>query len=124
MQIEIILVTYCYIVQMRQIMIDVLPMIEEWRSRGEQIAIATVVKTLGSAPRGVGAKMVVSSAGAMAGSVSGGCIEGAVFDACQEAIRTGSTRLLHFGVADDEAWEVGLACGGIIDVLIEPLEVA
>jgi xanthine/CO dehydrogenase XdhC/CoxF family maturation factor len=101
---------------------DVLPMIDEWRARGERVAIATVVKTLGSAPRGIGAKMVVSSAGAIAGSVSGGCIEGAVFDACQEALATGSARLLHFGVADDEAWEVGLACGGMIDVFVEPLE--
>jgi len=101
---------------------DVLPAIEQWRARGERVAIATVVKTLGSAPRGVGAKMAVSSSGAMAGSVSGGCIEGAVFDACQEAIRTGKEQLLHFGVADDEAWDVGLACGGIIDVFVEPLE--
>jgi xanthine/CO dehydrogenase XdhC/CoxF family maturation factor len=101
---------------------DVLPMIDEWRARGERVAIATVVKTLGSAPRGIGAKMVVSSAGAIAGSVSGGCIEGAVFDACQVALATGQARLLHFGVADDEAWEVGLACGGMIDVFVEPLE--
>jgi xanthine/CO dehydrogenase XdhC/CoxF family maturation factor len=101
---------------------DVLPAIEAYRARGERVAIATVVKTLGSAPRGIGAKMVVSSGGAIAGSVSGGCIEGAVFDACQEAIATGRARLLHFGVADDDAWEVGLACGGIIDVFVEPLE--
>ncbi|MFN8500924.1 XdhC family protein [Kouleothrix sp.] len=100
---------------------DVLPAIEQWRARGEHVAIATVVKTLGSAPRGVGAKMAVSSAGSMAGSVSGGCIEGAVFDACQEAITTGQARLLHFGVADDDAWDVGLACGGTIDVFVEPL---
>lgn len=101
---------------------DILPVIDEWRARGERIAIATVVKTLGSAPRGVGAKMAVASGGAMTGSVSGGCIEGAVFDACQEAIRTGVARLLHFGVADDDAWDVGLACGGMIDVFVEPLE--
>jgi xanthine/CO dehydrogenase XdhC/CoxF family maturation factor len=100
---------------------DVLPAIEEWRSHGERIALATVVKTLGSSPRTVGAKMAVSAGGAIAGSVSGGCIEGAVFDACQEAIRSGQARLLHFGVADDEAWDVGLACGGIIDVFVEPL---
>jgi xanthine/CO dehydrogenase XdhC/CoxF family maturation factor len=101
---------------------DVLPAVEQWRERGERVAIATVVKTLGSAPRGVGAKMAVSSSGGMAGSVSGGCIEGAVFDACQEAMRTGQARLLHFGVADDDAWDVGLACGGVIDVFVEPLE--
>jgi xanthine/CO dehydrogenase XdhC/CoxF family maturation factor len=101
---------------------DVIGTIDTWRARGERIAIATVVKTLGSAPRGIGAKMVVSASGAIAGSVSGGCIEGAVFDACQEALRSGQARLLHFGVADDDAWEVGLACGGVIDVFVEPLE--
>lgn len=101
---------------------DILPTLEEWRSRGEHVAIATVVKTLGSAPRGVGAKMAVSASGAIIGSVSGGCIEGAVFDACQEALSTGKATLLHFGVADDEAWDVGLACGGVIDVFVEPLQ--
>ena len=101
---------------------DVLPAIEQWRERGERVAVATVVKTLGSAPRGIGAKMVVSEGGSMAGSVSGGCIEGAVFDACQEALKTSQARLLHFGVADDDAWDVGLACGGTIDVFVEPLD--
>ena len=100
---------------------DILPEIEQWRARGEQIALATVVKTLGSAPRGVGAKMAVTASGAMAGSVSGGCIEGAVFEACQDALKSGQARLLHFGVADDDAWDVGLACGGVIDVFVEPL---
>lgn len=100
---------------------DVLPSIEQWRSRGERVAVATVVRTLGSSPRGIGAKMAVSSGGSIAGSVSGGCIEGAVFEACQEAIASGQARLLHFGVADDEAWDVGLACGGTIDVFVEPL---
>lgn len=100
---------------------DILSEVEQWRAAGEQVAIATVVKTLGSSPRGVGAKMAVSSSGRMAGSVSGGCIEGAVFEACQKALATGRARLLHFGVADDEAWDVGLACGGMIDVFVEPL---
>src|SRR5829696_81592 len=100
---------------------EVLPAIEQWRARGERVALATVVKTLGSAPRGVGAKMAVSEVGSMAGSVSGGCIEGAVFDACQDALKSGQARLLHFGVADDDAWDVGLACGGVIDVFVEPL---
>lgn len=102
-------------------MIDVLPTIEQWRARGEQVALATVVRTLGSSPRGIGAKMAVSSGGSIAGSVSGGCIEGAVYDACQAAMKSGEARLLHFGVADEEAWEVGLACGGTIDVFVEPL---
>lgn len=100
---------------------DVIPAIESWRERGEQVAIATVVKTLGSSPRGIGAKMAVSSGGSIAGSVSGGCIEGAVYDACQAAMQSGTAQLLHFGVADEEAWEVGLACGGVIDVFVEPL---
>ena len=100
---------------------DVLPAIEEWRGRGEQVALATVMRTWGSSPRRVGAKMAVSSEGSIAGSVSGGCIEGAVFDACQDALKTGRAQLLHFGVADDDAWEVGLACGGMIDVFVEPL---
>jgi xanthine/CO dehydrogenase XdhC/CoxF family maturation factor len=102
---------------MREILDD----IDRWLARGEQVAVATVVKTMGSSPRQVGAKMAVSSGGSMIGSVSGGCIEGAVFEACQEAIQSGQTRLLHFGVADEVAWEVGLACGGMIDVLVEPL---
>jgi flagellar capping protein FliD len=98
-------------------------MSKSFTSAGAEInPLATVDKTLGSAPRGVGAKMAVSSGGSMAGSVSGGCIEGAVFDACQEALKSGQARLLHFGVADDDAWDVGLACGGVIDVFVEPLD--
>ncbi len=100
---------------------EIIADIERWRTRGEQVAIATVVKTMGSSPRQVGAKMAVSSGGSMAGSVSGGCIEGAVFEECQQAIANGQARLLHFGVADETAWEVGLACGGSIDVFVEPL---
>lgn len=102
-------------------MLEYLDQIDAWLARGEQIAVATVVRTLGSSPRQLGAKMVVTSGGAMAGSVSGGCIEGAVFQACQEAIATGQARLLSFGVADERAWEVGLACGGKIDIFVEPL---
>jgi xanthine/CO dehydrogenase XdhC/CoxF family maturation factor len=100
---------------------EYLDQIDAWLARGERVAVATVVRTMGSSPRQVGAKMIVSSGGAMAGSVSGGCIEGAVFEACQEALERGRARLLHFGVADETAWEVGLACGGKIDVLVEPL---
>lgn len=100
---------------------DVLEAIESWRARGEQVAIATVIKALGSSPRQVGAKMAVSSSGSIAGSVSGGCIEGAVFEECQEAMQSSNAKALHFGVADETAWEVGLACGGTIDVFVEPL---
>ncbi len=102
-------------------MIELIDQIDTWLARGERVAVATVVRTMGSSPRQVGAKMAVSAEGSMAGSVSGGCIEGAVFEACQEALASGEARLLHFGVADETAWEVGLACGGKIDVLVEPL---
>lgn len=100
---------------------DVLPFIDTYRARGEALGVATVVRTYGSAPRQVGAKMIVSASGAIAGSVSGGCVEGAVFEALQEVMQTGVPRMLHFGVADEQAWEVGLACGGQIDVFVEPL---
>jgi len=100
---------------------EYLETISKWLARGERVAVATVVRTMGSSPQQVGAKMFVSSGGSMVGSVSGGCIEGAVFGACQEAMQTGQARLLHFGVADELAWSVGLACGGTIDVFVEPL---
>jgi len=93
------------------------------RLRRERLpgVLVTITDVRGHAPRDAGTKMVVSEGGSMAGSVSGGCIEGAVFDACQQALKTGQGRLLHFGVADDDAWDVGLACGGVIDVFVEPL---
>ncbi len=101
---------------------EVLAFIEAAQARGSTVALATVARTYGSAPRRVGAKLAVASDGAMAGSVSGGCIEGAVFEACQEAVETGERQLLHFGVADEQAWEVGLACGGEIEVFVERLD--
>ena len=90
---------------------DVLPEIESWRAAGEAIALATVVETWGSAPRTLGAKMAVSATGKIAGSVSGGCVEGAVVEAAGQVLKSGQPRLLRFGVTDDDAWEVGLACG-------------
>lgn len=98
---------------------DLLPDIEAWGAEAQPLSLATVVKTWGSAPRAAGAKMVVSADGRIAGSVSGGCVEAAVIEAAQEAARTGTPRLLSFGVADDTAWAVGLACGGAIDVFVE-----
>ena len=100
---------------------DILPFIDSCRERDEPLGLATVVRTYGSAPRQVGAKMAVSASGTIAGSVSGGCVEGAVFEALQDVMATGEPRLLHFGVADEDAWEVGLACGGQIDVFVERL---
>jgi xanthine dehydrogenase accessory factor len=98
---------------------DLLTDIEAWGAEAQPLSLATVVKTWGSAPRAAGAKMAVSADGRIAGSVSGGCVEAAVIEAAQEAAKTGKPRLLSFGVADDTAWTVGLACGGAIDVFVE-----
>ena len=101
---------------------EVLPDVERWRRDGKGVALATVVKVWGSAPRQPGAKMAVSSAGDIAGSVSGGCVEGAVVEEAQGVLARGEPKLLTFGVSDDEAWAVGLSCGGEIQVWVEPLE--
>ena len=101
---------------------DVLPAINEWQAKGERVAIATVVNVDGSSPRAVGAKLAVSESGKMVGSVSGGCVEGAVFDEAQRVIKSGKPKLLHYGIADEFAMDVGLACGGMIDVYVERLD--
>lgn len=105
---------------------EVIDAVDEWLAAGESaIALATVITTWGSAPRKVGAKMAFTAGGrAIAGSVSGGCVEGAVIEAGGEVLATGRPQLLHFGVADETAWSVGLACGGRIDVFVERLDVA
>ncbi len=100
---------------------DVLDDIERWGSEGKRVALATVVATWGSAPRAVGGKMAVAEGRRIAGSVSGGCVENAVAEAAAEVLNTGRPRLLRFGVSDDTAWSVGLACGGAIEVFVEPL---
>src|SRR6478672_8567180 len=101
---------------------EFLPEVDAWRARGDRIAIATVVKVEGSAPRPVGAAMAVSSAGDLAGSVSGGCVETAVFDEAQEVIKSGQPKLIRYGITDEMAWDVGLACGGTIEVFVEPVD--
>jgi len=103
---------------------DVLDDIDRWRSEGKPVALATVVATWGSAPRAVGGKMAVAEGRKIAGSVSGGCVENAVAEAAGEVLKTGQPRLLRFGVSDDTAWSVGLACGGAIEVFVEPLDEA
>ena len=100
---------------------DILAIAESWREEGEQVAIATVTQTWGSSPRPAGSQMAVTKSGRMAGSVSGGCIEGAVADAAMQSIETGQPQLLSFGVTDERAWEVGLACGGKVKVFVERL---
>ncbi len=100
---------------------DVIEDVDAWVARGERVALATVVGVRRSAPRPPGAKMAVSESGAFVGSVSGGCVEGAVVEVAEEVLRGGQPRLLHFGIADDEAWDVGLPCGGEIDVFVERL---
>jgi xanthine dehydrogenase accessory factor len=101
---------------------EIINEIAKWSEQGEPVAVATVVETWGSAPREVGAKMALTPGHRIAGSVSGGCVEGAVFEAGVETIESGKSRLLHFGVADETAFEsVGLACGGTIEVFVEPL---
>lgn len=100
---------------------EVLDELERWTKDGEEIALATVVETWGSSPRPLGSKMVVTRSGKMAGSVSNGCIEGAVFEEAQKVLESGRPKVAAFGVADDVAFEVGLACGGHIEVFVQPL---
>ena len=102
--------------------LDVLAEVDGWVAAGRQVALATVVNVKRSAPRPPGAKMAVSSSGQVSGAVSGGCVEGAVVEVAEEVIREGTPRLLHFGIADSEAWDVGLPCGGEIDVWVERYE--
>lgn len=100
---------------------EVLDELNEWIGGREDIALATVIETWGSSPRPLGSKMLVTRSGKMAGSVSNGCIEGAVFEEAQKVLKTGKPKIAAFGVADDVAFEVGLACGGHIEVFIQPL---
>jgi xanthine/CO dehydrogenase XdhC/CoxF family maturation factor len=98
---------------------DVLGLAEDWVRAGRGVALATVVETWGSAPRPVGSHLVIDADGHFEGSVSGGCVEGAVIAEAVEVIGNGEPRLLEFGVADETAWRVGLSCGGRIRVYVE-----
>jgi xanthine/CO dehydrogenase XdhC/CoxF family maturation factor len=100
---------------------DVLSIAEDWRRQGRGVALATVVETWGSAPRPIGSHLVIDDEGNFEGSVSGGCVEGAVVSEAVDVIGDGTPRLLEFGVADETAWRVGLSCGGRIAVFVERL---
>ena len=102
--------------------LDVLEQAEDWRGQGLSVALATVVRTWGSAPRQAGSQMCINELGHFVGSVSGGCVEGAVIQEARELMAQGDSKLLQFGVTDEEAWEVGLACGGEVEIYVEGVE--
>jgi xanthine/CO dehydrogenase XdhC/CoxF family maturation factor len=101
---------------------EILGDIERWRAKGERVVVATVVATRRSAPRPVGTSLAVSESGQMCGSVSGGCVESDVYENAREVMETGQSKMLSYGITDDEAWSVGLPCGGEIDVFVERVE--
>ena len=101
---------------------EILPEVERWLENGEKVVVATVVATRRSAPRPVGTSLAVSESGAMCGSVSGGCVESDVFENAQEMLASGEPRMVSYGISDDQAWSVGLPCGGEIDVFLERVE--
>ena len=101
---------------------EILEDVERWRENGEKVVVATVIATRRSAPRPVGTSLAVSESGKMCGSVSGGCVESDVYENAREVMETGEPKLLSYGIADEEAWSVGLPCGGEIDVFVEAIE--
>ena len=101
---------------------DILPAVEQWRAAGRRVALATVVRVEGTAPRREGAKLAIAETGEMAGSVSGGCVEGAVVEEALAVLRTGRPRLVDYGITADMLTDVGLSCGGQITVFVEPLD--
>lgn len=101
---------------------DPLTLAANWRQSGKGVALATVISTWGSAPRPAGSLLVVDDGGRFNGSVSGGCIEGAVVTAAQDVIASGVARVLDFGITNEQAWEVGLACGGKIQIYVERVD--
>jgi xanthine dehydrogenase accessory factor len=101
---------------------DVVEKVDQWVARGDRVALATVVAVRRSAPRPPGSKMAINDRGDVYGAVSGGCVEGAVVEEAEAVLAGGEPRLLHYGIADSEAWDVGLPCGGEIDVWVERYE--
>lgn len=101
--------------------LDVLDAAAQWLAEGHRVALGTVVKTWGSAPRPAGSQIAVRDDSAFTGSVSGGCIEGTVIESALDVMKTGAVKRLEFGVSNEQAWEAGLACGGRIEIFVEPL---
>ena len=101
---------------------EILPEVERWQKEGEKVVLATVIASRRSAPRPIGSSLAISESGKMCGSVSGGCVESDVFENAREVFESGEPRLVSYGFTDDEAWSVGLPCGGEIDVFLERLE--
>jgi len=101
---------------------DILKSAEEWKREGRGVALATVMETWGSAPRPVGSNLVIDDQGNFLGSVSGGCVEGAVVAEAMDVIESGKPKMMEFGVADETAWKVGLSCGGTIRVYVEKVD--
>jgi xanthine/CO dehydrogenase XdhC/CoxF family maturation factor len=101
---------------------EILERAAQWRKAGKGVALATVVSTWGSSPRPVGSKLALDETGSFVGSVSGGCVESAVIEEGLKAIRDGKPRLLDFGISNEQAWKVGLACGGNIRIFVERVE--
>ena len=101
---------------------DVLADVDAWIGRGDRVALATVIDVQRSAPRPPGAKMAINDRGEVSGAVSGGCVEGAVVEVAERVLAGGDPELVHYGIADSDAWDVGLPCGGEIDVYVERYE--
>jgi xanthine/CO dehydrogenase XdhC/CoxF family maturation factor len=101
---------------------EILPEVERWLEQGERVVLATVVASRRSAPRPIGSSLAISESGKLCGSVSGGCVESDVFENARDVLETGEPRLVSYGFTDDEAWNVGLPCGGEIDVFLERLD--
>ncbi|OSP27469.1 XshC-Cox1-family protein, partial [Streptomyces sp. 13-12-16] len=102
-------------------MFDIAGELHRWLTEGREFAVATVVSVGGSAPRGPGAALAVDREGTAIGSVSGGCVEGAVYELCARALADGETRVERFGYSDEDAFAVGLTCGGVIDIMVTPV---
>lgn len=101
---------------------EILERVDEWRTRGERVAVATVLTTAGSTPRPAGAKMAMTAGGDVAGSISGGCVDTDVIEHAMDVLRSGKPQIVEYGYSPDMTWEVGLMCGGSVQVYIEPLE--